>query len=166
MSNNTESCEPRILDYGPKRVIGLGRVCKSSQDCHNVWADEDGFLKRMGETQAPYYGICRCAAGAEAGAFEYIAAMSAADDAPVPEGMAEIILPAGTYAEFPAAGLSDIGRVWGYAGEWLAAHPEWQGFCDGNPDGCGCVAHPSFELYPPGFDGSGGLFIYVPLRPS
>jgi predicted transcriptional regulator YdeE len=171
MSSNAESREPRILDYGPQKLIGLGRVVKTSEDCKNVWADQHGFVARMGEAQpsggqVPYFGICRCAAGAEPGAFEYIAAMPAAAGAPVPEGMAEFTLPAGTYAEFPVAGLADIGRVWGYTAEWLAAHPEWQGFCDGDPDGCGCVEHPAFELYPPGFDESGGLFIYVPLRPA
>jgi len=95
-----------------------------------------------------------------------MAAAPAADGAPVPEGMAEIIIPAGSYAEFPVAGLSDIGQMWGYTGEWLAANPKWKGFCDNNPDGCGCVDSPSFELYPPGFDGTGELFIYVRIRPS
>jgi len=171
MSNDAEPREPRILDYGPERLIGLARICKMSVECHNVWADENGFLSRAREVQAragqiPYYGLCRCAAGADKGAFEYMAAMPAADGAPVPEGMSEIIVPAGAYAEFPVAGLNDIGRVWEHTAEWLAAHPEWKGFCDGNPEGCGCTANPSFELYPPGFDGTGGLFIYVPLRPS
>lgn len=168
MSNRTGSGEPRILDRVPQRLIGVGRICKSSEDCHNVWADENGFQKRMGEIKAPageisYYALCRCAKGAEAGAFEYVAAMPAADDSPVPEGTVEIVVPAGVYAEFPVAGLGDIGRVWGQTGEWLSAHPEWLGFCDGNPDGCGCIEHPAFELYPPGFDGN-GLFIYVPVR--
>ena len=171
MSNNVESREPRILDCGPQRLIGISRICATPVDCHNVWADENGFLARVGEIQAragqtPYYGLCRCAQGAKMGDFEYMAAAPATDGAPVPEGMTEIIVPAGAYAEFPVAGLDDIGPVWGYTGEWLAASREWQGFCDGNPDGCGCVDNPSFELYPPGFDGSGGLFIYVPIRPS
>jgi len=164
MGNNTESREPRILEYGPQRLIGISRIVKTSADCTSVWADENGLMKRMGETQPPYFGLCRCAKAAEPGGFEYVAAVPAAYGTPVPDGMVEVILPAGTYAEFAVAGLSDIGRVWGYTGEWLAANAEWKGFCDGNPDGCGCVKTPSFELYPPGFDGSGGLFIYVPLR--
>lgn len=167
MSNHTESHEPRILERDHVRLIGIGRVCKSSADCHAVWAD--GFDKRRAEIeahadQAGYYAVCRCAKGAEPGAFEYIAAIPAADGAVVPDGMIEVVVPAGTYAEFAVAGLSDIGRVWGYTGEWLSAHPEWKGYCDGNPEGCGCVDHPSFEFYPPGFDGSGELFIYVPVR--
>lgn len=171
MSNNAGSQEPRILDYGPQTLIGLSRICKSPVDCQNVWADENGFMARIAEIQAPagqpsYFGICRCAKGAEAGAFEYMAAVSAAEGAPVPEGMGEITVPAGSYAEFAVGGLSDIGRAWGYSGEWLTAHPEWKGFCDGNPEGCCCVEHPSFELYPPGFDETKGLFIYVPLRPA
>jgi len=171
MSSNTESREPRILQYGPQRLIGVGRVCKTSADCTNVWSDENGFETRISKArrsggEGPYYGVCRCATGAEAGAFEYMAAMPVAEGAAVPEGMTEIIIPAGTYAEFPVAGLGDIGRVWAYTGEWLSAHPEWKGFCDGNPDGCGCLATPPFELYQPGFNESGGLFIYVPIQPS
>ncbi len=170
MSKDAESRKPRILDYGPVRLIGVSRICKSSADCHNVWTDENGFKARLGdlETQAgqiPYYALCRCASGAEHGAFEYIVAMPVADDTLAPEGTIECVIPAGTYAEFSVAGMSDIGQVWGYTGEWLAAHPEWQGYCDGYSEKCGCVEHPSFEFYPPGFDG-GGLFIYIPLRSS
>lgn len=166
MSSSTDCSEPRILEFGPVTALGTGRICKTSQDCHNVWADENGFLARLGSCPGPEpqpcFGICRCAAGAEEGAFEYIAAMPAAGGS-VPAGMYEFTLPAGLYAAFPVDGLKDIGKVWGYTGEWLAAHPEWKGFCDGNPEGCGCVEHPSFELYPPGFDGSGPLFVYVPV---
>lgn len=163
--------EPRIVDFGPERLIGIGRICKTSEDCKNTWTDENGFDKRAGEIQTPdgqlpYFALCRCAQRAEPGAFEYVAALPAADGAPVPEGMIEALVPEGKYAEFPVPGLSEIGRVWSCTGEWLAAHPEWQGFCDGNPGGCDCVAHPAFEFYPPGFDESKGLFIYVPLRAS
>jgi predicted transcriptional regulator YdeE len=160
--------EPRIVEFGPDRLIGVSRVCKTSADCHEAWEGENSFMARAGEIQAreaqtPYYAVCRCAKGAEPGAFEYVAAVPAAEGAPVPEDLVEVVLPAGTYAEFLVAGLGDIGRVWGYTGEWLAAHQEWKGFCDGNPDGCECVDHPSFELYPPGYDG-GELFIYAPIR--
>lgn len=163
------TAEPRILDYGPQRLIGISRVCKTSAECHDVWAGENGFQARAEEIRIhdkpPYFGICRCAQGAEQGAFEYVAATLAADGAPVPEGMIEVILPAAKYAVFPVTELSDIGRAWGYTSEWSAAHPEWNSFCDGNPEGCGCIATPAFEFYPPGFNG-GELFIYMPIRPS
>lgn len=169
--NDKESCEPKILNYGPVRLIGLSRVCNTSADCVAAWNDENGFMAHAKDIQAtagevPYYALCRCAKGAENGALEYVAAMPALDNIPMPEGMAEVIIPAGTYAEFPVAGLSEIGRVWGYTGEWLASNPEWKGFCDGNPDGCGCVKNPAFEFYPPGFNETDGLFIYVPIQNS
>lgn len=169
MSNAKASREPQILEYGPQRLIGLSRICKTSEDCKNVWADETGFMKRAQEIaapagQTPDFGLCRCATGAEMGAFDYAAAVPAPDGADLPEGMIEIVIPAGTYAAFPVAGLSEIGQAWGETGEWLASHPEWQGFCYGNPSGCGCVAHPSFEFYPPGFDERSGLFVYIPLQ--
>jgi predicted transcriptional regulator YdeE len=169
MNDNAKSREPRVLDYGPQRLIGISRICKTSVDCHNVWADESGFLARVGEIEAPagripYYGLCRCATGARDGEFEYAAAMPVPEGVPAMEGMIEIIVPAGTYAEFSVERLHDIGQAWAYSGEWLAANPVWEGFWDGNPNGCGCVANPSFELYPPGFDGTGGLSVYVPIR--
>src|SRR5690242_8011787 len=95
MNSNSNASEPRILAYGPKRLVGLSRICKSSADCHDVWADENGFQKRAGETQPPYYALCRCVVGAEPGAFEYMAASEVADDAPVPDGMSESVVPAG-----------------------------------------------------------------------
>ena len=171
MNDNTESLEPRILEYGPQRLIGISRICTTSADCTNAWVDENGFTAHAAEIQEnagkiPYYALCRCAKGAENGAFDYVAAMPVADNTPVPEGMTEVIIPAGTYAAFSVAGLSDIGRVWGYTGGWLAANMEWKGFCNGSPNGCGCIDNPSFELYPPDFNESNGLYIYVPIQRS
>lgn len=40
-SNHTE---PRIVEYGPQTLVGMGRVCKTSADCASVWTDEDGEL--------------------------------------------------------------------------------------------------------------------------
>lgn len=169
MSNSTKSNEPRIVNYGPFRLVGVGRICKSPSDCHDVWADDKGFMARRKEIQVldgeiAYYGICRCAVGVEPGAFEYIAAEPAANDAPVPEGMVEVLIPAGTYAEFPVMSLDAIGQAWSQAAEWSTANPEWKGFCDGNPEGCGCIANPSFELYPATFEKDGKLFIYMPIQ--
>lgn len=136
-----------------------------------MWADENGFMARVGEIQVrdgqiSYYGLCRCAQGAEKGAFEYIAAAPASDSAPVPEGMMEVIIPSGSYVAFPVAGLDVIGQAWQQTMEWFTANPEQKGFCDGNPNGCGCIATPSFELYPPSFNEDGKLFIYIPIQPS
>jgi hypothetical protein len=128
-------------------------------------------MARIGEIpirdgEVPYFGICRCALGAENGEFEYIAAAPASDDAPVPEGMMEVTIPACTYAEFPVSGLSVIGEAWTKAAAWVEANPQWKGFCDGNPEGCGCIATPSFELYPPNFGEDGKLFVYMPIQHS
>lgn len=167
----SESNGPRILDYGPVRLIGVARICKTSADCHNVWADEKGLMARKGEIKAasgelPYYGVCRCVTGAKEGEFEYAAMMPAAEGAPVPEGMMEIVIPAVEYAEFPVAGLNEIGEVWESTREWLSSNLQWQGYCDGDPNGCGCVDTPSFELYPPGFNESSDSYVYIPVQPS
>lgn len=130
----------------------------------SVWNDAHSPMKQRGSTPGPYCGVCRCAWGAEPGAFDYIAATTADDDSLVLEGMARFVIPVGDYSELACASLSDIGRVWGYAGEWLDAHSRCKSCCDGGPDGRGCIEHPSFELHPPGFGESKRLSICVPLR--
>ncbi len=84
---------------------------------------------------------------------------------PLPEGMAEIIVPARTYAVFQLPDSATSGE----RGDLrrMVSLPIQIGKASvmGNPDGCSCIDNPSFELYPPNFQ-EDGLFIYIPIRPS
>lgn len=168
-SLNRSGSEPRIVEFGPYRTIGISCVGKGAADFVAVWDAESGFLARMCEVDAApgtdfAVGMCRCVPGVADGSFEYIAARPAGPDASVPKGMIEAPIAGGTYAVFPVAGLDDLMRGWNATREWLEAHPEWDSYC--NEQSCDCANHPSFELYPPGFTPEGELFIYIPLRPA
>ncbi len=159
--------EPRFIEFGPYRVIGVGRVAKGSPDCVAAWDDGSGFIARMGEVEPSegadfLVGMVRCIPGVTDGSFQYIAARPAKPDAAIPSGMIEALIAAGTYAVFPINGLAELGPGWGRAIAWLEAHPEWLTYC--NKDGCDCANHTSFEFYPPSFGEDGKMFIYFPVR--
>lgn len=157
---------PQLVEFGPYRVIGTRCVSKNENGEFSAMWEKD-FLPRLREIAALpgadfLVGLCRCLPGVTDGSFEYIAAMPAAADAPIPEGMVEAQIAAATYAVFPVAGLANIMQAWGELGPWLESHPEWEGYC--TPAGCDCETHPGFELYPATFSQDGKLFIYLPVR--
>jgi predicted transcriptional regulator YdeE len=159
----------KIVEFGPYRAIGMSCVSKNEHgEIPDLWMRENGFLQRMHEIEAipgvGSFGICRCFPGATDGEFEYIAALPVKPDTPVTEGMIEASIPAGTYAVFTVPSLAEIPQTWTATQEWMAAHPEWKGFCEPTDTGCDCIDHPIFELYPWNFDGQGELFIYLPVR--
>ena len=173
MSESTErtntwrpATEPAIKTFGPQRVIGIPYRGKNEQgEIPTLW--EKDFLPRMQElgctgTEGVAFGICRCIPGKTDGSFEYIAGCSVTATTPVPSGMIEIQIPQGQYMILPVPTLSQIGNAWCYSHEWFDKHPEWDAYC--GPNGCDCVTHPGFELYPPEFNGDGPLFLYFPLR--
>ncbi|MEN6544451.1 MAG: GyrI-like domain-containing protein [Armatimonadia bacterium] len=161
--------EPQVVEFGPYRAIGTRYVGKNeNREITAMW-DRD-FLPRMAEVKPPLsgphlaFGLCRCLPGVTDGSFEYIAAVIAADDAPVPEGMMEATVAGGTYVAFPAESLEVLTEAWQALPQWLAAHPEWEGYC--GKDCCDCDTHPSFELYPEDFGEKGKLFVYMPIKPK
>ncbi len=162
--------EPTIIQFGPYRVIGLGYRGKNEHgEIPALWDAQAGLPARLAEIAVPAganfaVGLCRCIPGATDGSFEYLAALPAAADAPVPPGMMEAFIPAATYAAFPVESLQVLMDRWGQASAWVAAHPEWQAYC--GAAGCDCARYPSFELYPPEFTSDGTLFLYLPVRPA
>lgn len=159
----------KIVEFGPYRAIGMSYRGKNENgEIPDLWMRENGFLKRMHEIDAlpgvGSFGICRCIAGVQDGSWEYIAALPAKPDAPIPEGMVEAMIPAGRYAVFTVPNLAGIGQAWTATQEWMAAHQEWKGYCEPVDETCGCIDHPNFELYPPTFNGENELYIYVAIR--
>lgn len=161
--------EPQVVEFGPYRVIGVRYVGKNeNREIPAMW--ENDLLPRMAEVKSPppgphlAFGLCRCLPGVTDGSFEYIAAVIAADDAPVPEGMVEASVAGGTYVAFPVESLEVLMEAWKALPQWLDAHPEWEPYC--GKDRCDCDTHPSFELYPEDFGEKGKLFIYMPIKPK
>jgi len=174
---STSTPEPKIVEFGPFRIIGMNYVGKNEAgEIPDLWGRPNGFLARMSEVRMPEgagdhatgdhlaFGLCRCYPGATDGTFEYVAAVPAAADAPIPDGMVEAAIGQSAYAVFESPTLKEIGATWGAAMAWMGQQTKWRGFC--GPDECDCANHPSFELYPPGYDDDGPLLIYMPVRPA
>lgn len=154
-----------IIGFGPFRIIGISYTGKSeNREIQELW--DRKFLPRLEEIQKPSayagFGVCRCVPGLTDGTFEYIAAIEAGANSPVPEGMMELEIPRGDYAVFPVPNLSEIKQGWQSAAQAVAAAREWEAYC--GPAGCECATHPCFEYYPPDFKGDGPLFVYMPVR--
>ncbi|MGE5489178.1 MAG: GyrI-like domain-containing protein [bacterium] len=162
-SQETSSFE--IVGAGPFRIIGISYTGKAeSSEMQELW--DRKFLPRLGEIQKPAayagFGVCRCVPGAKDGTFEYIAAVEADANSPVPEGMMEVEIPRGDYAVISVPNLSEIMQGWQSAAAAVAAAPEWEAYC--GPAGCECATHPCFEFYPPGYKDDGPFSIYIPVR--
>ena len=166
MNDWQAATEPVVEEFGPCRAIGLNHLGKNEQgEIPALWDSQ--FIPRMGEIATPgpgavALGLCRCRPGVTDGSFEYIAALQAADDAQVPEGMLEVTIPRCRYVVVPVRNLSEIHQAWDYSHRLFADHPEWVGYC--GPQGCDCATHPCFELYPPDFCGDGPLYLYFPIH--
>lgn len=160
--------EPRVVSFGPYRVVGLRYVGTNAQgEITALWHGPAGLPARLGEIvpaagEAYCFGVCRCLPGVTDGSFEYLAAAATTRDAPVPPGMVEAWIPAASYLAYPVASLETLQEDWGRAAAWFAAHPEWQAYC--GDQGCECATHPSFELYPADFFTTRRLFIYLPVK--
>lgn len=161
--------EPVVKEFGPYRAIGMNYKGKNeNQEIPSLWSGPDGFISRMKEVK-PYngpfmsFGLCRCIPGATDGSFEYIAAVPAADDAEIPEGMIEVQIPRCSYIVFPVRNLGELSQTWNATQGWFAAQSEWETYC-GPTQGCDCANHPFFELYPAEFNGSNEMFLYSPVR--
>ncbi len=154
-----------IKEFGPYRIVGLSYVGKNeNNEVPQLW--ERQLMPRWKEIEAPErssaFGICRCIPGAKDGTFEYVAAVEAKAGAAVPEGMIAAEIPKSDYVVIPVAGLGEVRQAWGTVPEKLAGLTEWAPFC--GPEGCECATHPCFEYYPPEFQGSGPLFLYIPVK--
>jgi len=153
------------MAFGPVRAIGVRYAGKNeNQEIMKLWGE---FVPRMKEIAAPEggvgFGICRCLPGVKDGSFEYIAALQALPDAPVPEGMVALDIAACEYFVERFEKVPDYRKAWEQAAGKLAADTEWMGYCTG-PDNCRCAEHPCFEYYPPEFRGDGPMHIYLPVH--
>lgn len=165
--------EPEIVEFGPYRVIGMRYAGKNEHgEIPALWHGEGGFVFRFSEIKTPpgadmSFGLCRCLPGVTDGSFEYIAALPAACDAPIPDGMVEAKIGKATYAVFTSPTLADIFQAWQDAMKWCEEQSEWQCYCDVADTGiCECAEYPSFELYPADFGETNRLYVYIPIRPK
>ncbi len=163
--------EPQIVELGSFRVIGMRYAgMNENNEIPALWGS--GFPPRMAEVKTPpggqlCFGLCRCLTGATDGSFEYIAAIAATPDAPIPDGMVEANIGAGTYAAFTVKSLNELKQAFGEAYAWIKTHSEWENLCDYLHTGkCECTTYPWFELYTDEYPKTGKLYIYAPIKPA
>ena len=160
----------QTVTFGPCRIIGMRYVGDGlNNEIGQLW---DQFCARMNEIDKPEqpagFGVCRCAPGASGRFGDYVAAVTAVtakDDARVPEGMTALDLPRATYAVFTVPEIPEVRNVWRSSLAAIDSSAEWKRYSCG-PAGCTCTTHPAFEYYPPEYRGAGPFFIYVPLKPE
>lgn len=109
---------PDIVNLPAFRVIGLAWSPQDEGDIPAMW---QRFLERENEIAdarpGSSYGLCQPLPD---GGWRYLAALQAAADAPVPDGMAAVDVPAQRYARF-----RHVGPVDGLPTTFRAIHGSW-----------------------------------------
>ncbi|AVG15672.1 MerR family transcriptional regulator [Chromobacterium vaccinii] len=109
---------PDIVNLPAFRVIGLAWSPQDEGDIPAMW---QRFLERENEIAdarpGSSYGLCQPLPD---GGWRYLAALQAAADAPVPDGMAAVDVPAQRYARF-----RHVGPVDGLPATFRAIHGSW-----------------------------------------
>ncbi len=86
---------------------------KTSVDCPKLWSET--FVPHMEafpcDGSGESYGICIMTSETE---FDYWAVMPLGKDVKVPEGLAEITVPGGLYAECPVPSIDRMGEAYAY----------------------------------------------------
>jgi len=157
--------DSEVIEFGPVRTIGLSLIAKP-QDPRIPMLWREDLSQRANEVQMPEgaraFGICRGTPRAGEGEFEYVATFEATDEAPVPDGMTEVVIPNGSYYVVRAADLSEVGKAWGRVHSEASQKEGWEIYY--GPEGWENAEIPSFEVYPHEFPQQTEFFILVPVR--
>lgn len=145
-------------------VIGMAYVGKNeNEQIHSLW---DVFLPRVPEVQGrthPGVTLGVCGDAREDGSFRYVAGCQVAPDAPVPEGMIAIEVPAATYVVVTQRGvLSD--EQHGLCAALNYVYREWL-----PQSGYQRAATPDLEWYDERFDSGredSEMDVYTPIVPA
>ncbi len=147
-----------VAECPARRLVGIKvqtTMAKAAEDCPAIW---DVFGRRMDEAAAPEsackgsFGVCVMLNAED---FDYWAALEADPSAAVPQGMAVIELPAGLYAKAAVPNLEKLGEAYTFLYEkWLKEQTAYA--CD--------EAAPSFEWYPPDWQPSDALEVFMAVR--
>lgn len=145
--------QPALFLIGVKVATNMERA---ATDCPGIW--HDTFGPRMCEVpldgELRSYGVSY-ATDMATGAFDYWAAMPAAEDAAVPSGMETVRTPAGLYAECWIDNLALLSGAYQFIySEWLPKQADYVV----EP------THPSYELYPADYMQNGRMALYFPVK--
>lgn len=150
--------EPVLRTVGPLRLVGLARHYAMGGNA-DIPAQWQAFSQRIdsipGGRPDCTYGVVHDIQDDDS--HEYLAAIAAAPDAPLPEGLTELLLPVQSYVVFHHPGhISEVGGV------CEAIFADWL------PDsGYEVSEAPFFERYTEAFDpetGHGGFEFWLPVE--
>jgi len=118
-------------------------------DCPRHWEE---FMPRMSELAAGPAGSYGVSFMVNETEFDYWAALPLKPGAPVPPGLAGLDVPGGLYASCRLLSLENMSQA--YERLYSQPLPGYEARLDA----------PCYEFYPPDFQGSGPLTIYVPVH--
>lgn len=158
------SMETRIINLPAMRVVGLAYIGKNEhEEIHAMW---DVFLPRCHEVQGlthPGVALGVCGDEQDDGSFRYVAGCQVDEDAPVPDGMIAIEVPAATYVVATQHGpLADEAR--GLHAVISYVYREWL-----PQSGYQRAPTPDLEWYGERFDfgqEDSEMEIYTPIMPA
>lgn len=145
-----------IVERPAVKTAGV-KVCttmeKASVDCPKLWSDT--FVPYMEafpcDGSGESYGVCIMTSETE---FDYWAVMPLGKDAKAPDGLAELSLPGGLYAECPVKSLAEMSEAFTYLyGPWGASQKEY----------ALNMQAPGFECYTRDYLKNGSLIVYAPV---
>ncbi len=145
-----------IVERPAVRLAGISvgtSIPKAPKDCHDLWEPFVPFMEERFKTRpAVAFGASFLIDG-EAGTFTYWAAVELDPDEPLPAGLRETALPAGTFASCLVTDMKDLPAAYQYlyAGDYLP------------PDLGPRYDAPCYELYPDDFMQTGAFTLYMPL---
>ncbi len=125
----------------------------SSVDCPKIWSEM--FVPYMEsfpcDGSGNSYGVCVMTSETE---FDYWAVMPLGKDAKIPEGLSELSIPGGLYAECPVKSLAGMSEAYTYLyTAWAQSQNEY----------AVNFQAPGFERYTPDFLKDGSLIICAPV---
>ncbi len=158
MDNTTfvDVSSPTLIRIDAMRIVGISAQCtfEDAGAIPGLWQQFNAREDEVAAAPGPAFGVCCDADGA--GRFRYVAGMQAATDAPVPDGMDVVTVPACEYAVFQHSGhIADLPKT--VHAIWNKALPE---------SGLTHRAVPDFECYDQRFDvetGRGTVEIWIPV---
>lgn len=159
MNNGKTDFAVSLEERPALRVMGVKvgtDMDHASLDCPALWKAFEPRMREVACSRPESYGISVLTGNPEKNgcAFDYWAALPAAKDAPLPEGMEEFRLFAGTHAFFEVPSLAEASAAYGwFYTQWLPGQNEYTLN----------MASPCFELYTEGFLKTGKFFLYFPV---
>ena len=148
------SLEIAVVSFPAKHLLGVKvrtSMQSSATDCPALW---QAFSPRIAEMFMMGNATFGVSVMVNENDFDYWAAVESSSNTAVPDGMETTEIPAGLYAQCNVPSLEQLGEAFMYVySQWIREQSEYT--LD--------MHAPCFELYPPNWQPSDAVAIYVPV---